>query len=797
MTRSAVFRWTWRLGLGLIGLVSVVILGGWLTVRSSLPRLDGIVASSELTAPVEVARDSLGVPTVDGRDRTDVAFALGFLHAQDRVFQMDLLRRQPAGELSELLGEGAVSWDLRIRAWRLRDVARQVVAGADPVDRAVLTAYASGVNAGIADLGQRPFEYLVLRSRPRPWTENDTVLVILSMYLELQPWGGRREQAWGAMRDLLPTAVFDFLADGGGGWDAPLVGPRQPPPRLPGPDEIDLRQGAGDERPGPAPADRPATGSNAWAVAGRLTDDGRSLLANDMHLGLAVPNIWYRARMRWQENGRTRDVVGVTLPGTPWLVVGSNSDVAWGFTNSYVDFVDVVILEPDPEDPERYLVPGGSAALDRRVEHVAVRGAGSREVETVWSRWGPVVATDHRGRSVAVHWVVHQPGGVNLGLGRLESATTLEAALDLGPACGIPGQNLVVAAADGRIGWTVAGRVPRRVGFDGQFPESWADGSRRWDGWYSSSEVPRVVDPDDGRIVTANNRLVGGAELEVLGNGGYDEGARAVLIRAALANRRRPTEGDMLAVQLDDHAVFLERWRLAMFRVLSPEAIAADPRRGELRRLVERWSGRAAPEDAGYRLVRAYRLEVRARALGYLTASCGDTDPCGWTFFNRTEGALWRLASSRPTHLLDPKFESWRDLFLASADAVIDHFMKDGQRLQDATWGARNRLDMGHPLAAGLPLVGWLLRMPPDPLPGDDDMPRVQSPTFGASERLVVSPGHEADGLFQMPGGQSGHPLSPFFRAGHDVWVTGEAKPLLPGPERHRLVLQPMGSASG
>jgi len=794
--RPVARRAAWAVGMAAVVAVGAAAAGWWL-LRASLPCLDGDLRRMGVAAPVEIERDDLGIPTVRGESRRDVAFALGFVHAQDRMFQMDLQRRRPAGQLAELFGPVAVEWDTRIRAWRLEEVARQTVAAATPVERELLQAYADGVNTGVTELGTRPFEYLVLRTWPRPWAPEDTVLVVLSMFLELTPWTGERELAWGTMADLLPSALFDVLATPGTEWDAPIVPGAFAVPPLPGAAVLDLRT-AGGTAYGSGALDTAEAGSNSWAVAGSLTSDGRAILAGDMHLGLAVPNVWYRAALAWPlADGTTRRLVGVTLPGAPWLVAGSNGEVAWAFTNSYIDVVDVVVLDVDEDDRERYRTPEGWRRLEVVSHRIDVRDETPRTVESVWSDWGPVVGEDHRGRPVAVRWSAHLPGGLNLALGGLETASTLEQALDHGPRCGIPPQNLVVAAADGRIGWTIAGRVPRRVGFDGRRPVSWADGEHRWEGWRPPDEVPRIVDPVPERIWTANARVVGSEGLDVVGDGGYPLGARALQIRSDLALLQQATETDLLTVQLDDRAMFLERWRLLLLQVLTDDVVRADPDRAALRRVVQQWSGRAAVDDAGYRLVRAFRLETRTRALDPLTAACGDIEPCGWGWFPQHEGALWRLVSERPPHLLSPDFGSWTELLIDAADAVSTHFTADGGDLADATWGRRNRLDMAHPLAGSLPVVGRWLRMPRVPLPGDTFMPRVQGPSFGASQRMVVSPGHESEGIFHMPGGQSGHPMSPYFDAGHVAWVRGEPSSFLPGEPRHRLRLLPAGSASG
>lgn len=804
-TRSASIR----LGRTAILVLAVLVMAGigvgaWFhaRVQASLPLLDGEVPLAGLRAPVTVERDALGVPTIRGVSRLDVARATGFLHGQDRFFQMDLMRRSTAGELSELVGKAALGWDRRIRVHRFGSVARTVFANTVAADRELLQAYAEGVNAGLAALHDKPFEYVVLRVTPSPWQAEDTVLVLLSMFVALNDSNGRYESALGLVHDLLPRPMFDFLAPWGSEWDAPLVGGPIVTPPVPGPEVFDLRRSGRTAALPPetsviAPEDS-AVGSNNWAVAGKRTAHGSAILANDMHLGLAVPNTWYRASLVWpdaEQPGRQVVITGVTLPGTPAVIAGSNSRVAWGFTNSYGDWTDLVVVEVDPGDPDFYFAPDGRHRFERSQETIKLQGGGSESLEVVSTIWGPLFDKDHLGRPRALRWTAHEPAAVNFNLFRLEGARTLEEALDTANSSGIPPQNFVCASSDGRIGWTVAGIIPRRVGFDGRLPGSWRDGSRRWDGWLASGEVPRLVDPPSGVLWTANARTVDGEALARLGDGGYELGARARQIRDDLQVRVGVSERDMLVIQLDDRALFLERWRDLLLATLTRDAVAADPRRGELRRFVEAWGGRASVDSVGYRMVRAFRGFVIERTMEPLTAACRRADDrFRYGRLTQLEGAVWRIVTERPLHLLDPAFKSWDEQLLAAADATLDNFRKQGADLGARTWGERNTASIRHPLFGAIPLVGRLLDMPRDQLPGDANMPRLQTPDFGASERMIVSPGYEDRGIFHMPCGQSGNPLSPFYRAGHKAWVRGDPTPFLPGPKAHVLTLAPSQS---
>jgi penicillin G amidase len=295
---------------------------------------------------------------------------------------------------------------------------------------------------------------------------------------------------------------------------------------------------------------------------------------------------------------------------------------------------------------------------------------------------------------------------------------------------------------------------------------------------------------------TANNRTMGGSALDALGDSGYDIGARARQIRddlGALARRARPIEPrDLLAIQLDDRALLLESWHALLVRTLSPQVVAAKASRSALLQAAQKWEGRADADAVGYRVVRAFRLAVAHRVLDPIFAPCVERDPdFTWNRLNY-EQPLETLVDERPAHLLAPAYATWDDLIAAAADDVSSAYEKEGLDPRTATWGQHNAAGIAHPFAQLLPrwASSWI-SMPADPLPGDTNMPRVQDPAFGASERFVVSPGHEAEGIFHMPGGQNSNPYSPFFRAGHEAWVRGDPTPFLPGATEHTLELLP------
>jgi penicillin amidase len=786
-------------------------------LRASLPQLDGHARLAGLSSSVRVTRDALGIPTITGATRRDVAHATGFVHGQDRFFQMDLSRRRAAGELAALVGRAALAADREVRVHRFRATAREALAHLSPNDRASLDAYALGVNSALSAMGAPPFEYLLLGEAPEPWLPEDSLLVVLTMFLTLQDGDGGYESTLATMAEVLPAEMFAFLAPRGTEWDSPVDGGAFALPPIPGADVYNPREARRGRPPvGPLPPtvdrtqvsdaargspwgidagerDAAAIGSNSFAVAGRLAD-GAALIANDMHLGIRVPNTWYRAVLEWGGPADPHRLVGVTLPGVPALVVGSNTHVAWGFTNTYADWSDIVLLDLDPQDARRYQSPEGWRPFERFEEVIRVAGESAESLAVDWTIWGPVMPRDYRGRARAYRWVAHDAARLAASVTPLEDARTVEEAIAVANGLGVPGQNFVVADSGGRIGWSIYGSIPRRAGIDGRLPASWADGSRGWRGWLEDAEYPRVIDPEHGRIWTANARVVGGDMLAALGDGGYEIGSRARAIRDRLTARDRFAPADLLAIQLDAGAGFLARWRDLLLRTLDAEEPTAASERAEVRRLVEHeWTGQAAPDSAAYRLTRAFRDAVSQRVIAFVLADCYDVDPAfDYTYIRRRDGPIFALASEQPLHLLDPQYDSWRELLLASVDAAVQSTLDgNGGPLADRVWSEFNRPTYRHPLSGAIPLAARWLDMPPAALPGDLYTPRVSWRAVAASERMIVAPGREHEGIMHMPTGQSGHPLSPFYANSHEAWVKGEPTPLMPGRPVHELTLQP------
>jgi len=797
---------------GLLTLVCGVLLLVYLVLRSSLPRLDGQLRLPGLGAAVRIERDSLGIPTITASSRTDLAFATGFAQGQDRFFQMDLSRRVAAGELSELFGKAAIEHDKSLRLFRFRHVAREVLARTSAEQRSVLEAYAAGVNAGVSSLHSRPWEYWLLGSTPAAWRAEDSILVIDAMWWDLQGDGFKREilrrdinaRLGGPSCDAGWKCSLGFFYPARTSWDAPNDAATAVPPDdaadVPSPEILNVRNAGAHRQSAIAPVSgagaqgrRAEIGSNGWAVAGRLSATGSAIVASDMHLTQRVPVTWYRARLRLAGTASESafDLNGVTLPGAPVLVAGSNGQIAWGFTNSYGDWLDVTQVPCLAVEDQRMRTATGDLPLSVATESINVRHDQSVQLQVQSAAQGVLLHADpERGSCWFASWLAQLPEATNLNLIGLERSSSVTQALALAPEIGIPHQNFVVGDREGNIAWSIFGRIPA----DTHSNRALAPAI-----WTNATDQPRLVDPPSGRIWTANARVITDPRQESLIGGDeaalgaeYDLGARARQIRDdLLALHVQETPADMLRIQLDDRAVFLSRWRGLLLQLLDGDAGAGRPERAEFARLLADWTGRASTDSISYRLVRAFHEHTQQAVWDMLMDAMDLPDSERGPIPDQFEHALWQLVSTQPLHMLDRRYDSWRDFLLRQLDGTILLLQKSCGELRHCTWGSHNAIAIRHPLSSAVPFIAWLIDMPTVELPGDRDMPRVQEGISGASERFAVSPGSEAQGYFHMPGGQSGHPLSPFYRAGFLQWARGEPLPFLPGPALHTLTLQP------
>jgi penicillin amidase len=731
----------------LFALVLLLGLALFVVVRRNLPG-DGGGRIPGLGAGVTVDLDDRGVATIRAESFEDAFRAQGWLTARERTFQLELLRRNASGRLAELFGSSALPLDRRHRLYGFARVARAAVPLLPPRQRADLEALASGVNAYFgARRGRLGLELTLLRVEPEAWRPEDSVAVLLLMYEQLT-------DGWEAERDAerilsLPASVRAFLLPRATADDVLLVPDAAPLalpglPELPGPAAPGLPKAAslraGDELP--------VAGSNAFAVAGALTASGKPILAGDPHLGHEMPGVW--VPMRFVVAGRTAE--GVTLPGLPGLTIGRTDRIAWSFTN----------LEADVQDLYRERIEGwrarrgdGSEPVSERQETIRVRGGAVETLVVRSTSRGPLVEGD-----LAVRWTALDPVNLRLPNGDLLRARDEGEFLAAFDGFTGPPQNVVWASASGSIGWRPAGLLPvRREGTDGSVPYDGSDPANDWGGFIPMAGLPRVVDPPEGFVVSANQRAIGTSFPHVLSADWAHPGrARRIrdLLRDAKTAGRKLTRRDAEAIQLDARSETMRR-TAAAFGPFLPAAVA---------RLLDGWDGTADAASARYLVARALRRTVRVRALA------------AW----RAPAFRWHLEGDNWNALLEADDAAFRAAGLgeraAFLKAVADEAVAELAKRQGGdpakwSWGEANRLAVRHPLGR-VPGLSWLFDPPRPVQSGAPGTPRAASPSFGQSLRWIVDWGTPGEATLVVPFGISGHVGSPHRLDQLTPWSAGD-----------------------
>lgn len=799
-----------RIIIALLLVSSLIIASGatWIysQIDSALPILEGKKTVFGLSKSAIIERDKQGIATIKANDRLDIAVATGFVHAQERFFQMDLLRRNSAGELSSLFGSAALNYDKSIRIHRFRERAREIVNHLPDDQKALLKSYTHGVNQGLKYISSQPFEYLLLQQEPAQWSEEDSILVVFSMYIDLQYRDGQRERSLGLMKAILSTDVYDFLNPKGSIWDAAIDSSQFlpfPMPKNAWPsastasiENTKKESNLANSNSTTQYLAKQFPGSNNWGISGKISSTGSAMIASDMHLGLRVPNTWFRASFEYPSNKQQVKITGATLPGTPNMVIGSNGYIAWGFTNSYGDYNDVIKIETT-NDGKKYLTPEGAKDFSFHKQIIAVKDEQPVEVIIKETIWGPIIGENHQGQLLAYRWVAHDKQAVNLTSSELELATTVQKAFNIAARSGIPAQNMIVGDKAGNIGWTVMGPLPIKFGEAGETPTFWHQGNNGWRGYLTPEQYPRVLNPDNNRLWTANSRVVGGEMLQKIGNGGYALGARAGQIRDNLFALKAFDEKALLAIGLDDRALFLKRWQTFLLNeVLNEQALVDHKQFAQIKTILANEQNLSASTNSvSYRLVRNFHINVRNLVFSELNNTFQSIDDAfeARSIRHQIETPLWQLVTLQPDNFLMRPLNSWQAIFNQALQQTLDDMINlesgEKQALSAATWGQQNTTEIKHPLSNAIPFIGQWLDMPANALSGDSYMPKVQGNAFGASERMVVSPGHEETGIFHMPTSQAGHPWSPYYAVGHSDWEQGKPSPLLPGKTIYKLTL--------
>ena len=774
----------------LLSLVLILVGAGIFSIiklRASLPVRDGELQIKGLDLPVTVTTDRFGIPTITASTRRDAALALGYVTAQDRLFQMDLLRRRASGRLSEIVGDIAIETDKRQRVIGFNRVTQAIVANFSNEQRELLVAYADGVNAFIQQMDTPPFEFLLLGYQPEPWTAEDSILAVMNMFQVLS-LREDDERMMTIMEKALPLEVVAFLTPDTDSYTQVLLGgpdahrPIQP---IPVKALVSIRHAPKQTGERLVRPTSPVAGSNSWAVDQSKTADGRAIVANDMHLRASIPNTWYRASLRYGDV----EISGVILPGTPAIVVGSNGHVAWGFTNITGDFLDLVYLEINPENLNEYKTPNGWQRFEVVNERIEIRG-GEHIVQPVkLTIWGPVSPNPLMGQPVAIHWTALQPEAVGMELLDMDRATTLDDALDVMNRFGGPPLNVTMADNAGQIAWTYCGKIPIRKGFDGSSTKSWAEGDIGWEGYIPPSKLPRVISPPEGFIATANNRTLGKDYPYVIGYN-FSNSHRAYRINERLQEMDQVTEQDMFQLQLDTTNHFYEFYQQLALSVLTEETIANEPLLLEARRQIEGWNGKVEVDSVAFGILVRLREILAEDVFAPFLVLCYKTDRRFSYSWRNMETPLRILLKERiPATLPDPaNYPDWEHFIRSKLKDSIEQLLSkhNGDSLDQLTWGSIHKTKISHPLGF-IPMLGKILNMPQKPLPGGYHCVRATN----ASERMVISPGREADGILHIPCGQSGHPLSKNYKDQFSYWLKGDPLPFLQGPTTHTLILTP------
>ena len=762
--RQRLRRWLKRGALAGVALLVVAIaFVAWMAL-GSLPKISGEVRVPGLAAPVTIGRDSAGIVTITARSELDADFALGFVHAQDRLFQMELMRRGGQGRLSELFGIRALKIDKQNRLLGIAQQAQAQYEAASPDLRAMLDAYAAGVNAYIKWHGfPLPPEFLLLGITPEPWRPTDSLL-----------WG--RQVAWDLSGNAAEEILNERLRD------------------MVSPDLLPMLLHEEGKHAAVTGIETTRSASNNWAIGGARTASGAPMMANDPHLYLSTPAWWYMARLTTPDG----TLVGATAPGLPFMVIGSNSHVAWGFTTTHGDTQDLFEEHLSADQPEHYDTPNGPAPFDVRHEIIKVKDGADVAFDVRSTRHGPLISDidpeRYLHRRFALAWTGFMPDDHTpeafLKMNRAKDAASFKEALrDFDS----PLQNVVFADTDGNIGFVVAGRVPvrRNIANESIFPApGWID-DYDWTGTLDFDELPQIENPPRGLIVTANNDIRPLRYLPFLGHS-FDRPYRHDRIQTLLSEAPQATLEDMERIQVDDLSVPL----LGFVKTHLPEIAPAIPL--DISAAMAGWDGRMEPD----------RPEpLIATAWLYATAHRVFADDMGEEEFE--DWWLWQVDTLKSVMMQDrwcddrgtPTAESCRDAVRTAFGEALDALRaRYGPDWRQWSWGTAHSLRFRHPVFGRLPYVGdWVIRTVP--APGDhftvnhggmaiNDDGTAFADVHGPGMRLAVDMSHPDQPVFSLAGGQSGHPLSSHYSDLLLEWASGTYR-TFQNPAQDVLILRP------
>jgi len=767
----------------LTALLAMAVVAGvfWLrgAERAALPVLDGELHVAGLSAPVTVRRDAHGVPHIEAASQDDLFLAQGYITAQDRLWQMDSLRRNANGELAEVFGSSLLRHDKAQRVFQFRLTAERIYANQSPVYRARLDDYARGVNLFIAQHADSlPAEFRLLHYRPKPWTGVDSVSIglILAQGLDMH-WETKlvRERIASELHnskleaDLYPVGSWRNHAPTGTvvDWSQPHPAPAASPDS----DEDDDRSqaeavpaGHADEALnvslGLSNCSGCTPGSNNWVIAGAHTASGKPLLSNDMHLSLTEPNIWYMADLL----APGFHAAGVTLPGIPCVIAGHNDHVAWGFTALYADVQDLYVEKLDGRG--NYQASDGSfkpLAVDHEVIHV--RGGADVPLDVQSTGHGPLLNPifTRETRPIALKWALYDPALNALPIFQLDTASNwAEFSAALAAWCW-PTQNLVYSDDQGHIAYHAIGRVPLRpAGLQG-VPIK--DNAHEWQGYIPYDAMPNAFDPPAGFLATANSRVTTDASPYPLSLEWVDP-YRTQRIYKALQGRDQLTPKDMLTMQTDVYSEVDQEIGHRLAYAIDHTA-GVDDRLRKAADLMRSWDGRLTADSAAASIVTKARYAFWPLILEpKLGKDAGDYR---WSESNFAEEEIIMHGNA---DWLPAAYKNW-DALLAAA---VRKGMEDGKAPGDvAVWryGSWHVVDIEHPLAGYLPIVSRIAGTGPQPLSGDTTTVKQVGRDFGPSQRFTMDWSNIDGSTEDIVLGESGNPYSPYFKDQWDDYYSG------------------------
>lgn len=800
-SRSNVWRifGLWALGLAIILLV---LLAWFMSIaRAALPELDGSVSVPGLSAPVSVTRNSQGVPTIEAASLDDLFFAQGYVTAQDRLFQMDLMRRAAAGELSEVVGEVALKHDRQQRILGIRAAAEKGLAAITPEDRQQFNAYAQGVNAFIKWHGERlPLEFRLLHYTPRPWNVQDSLMIAYQMVQTLSTSPRDALTRERILAKLGPELTADLYVNTSWRDHPPGADPPTPEPLPPVSDKSSRTAVifASPHRitellwqPWLEPFFRNGNfpiGSNNWVVSGAHTVTGKPLLSNDMHLGHQMPNLWYEAHLR----SGSFDVAGVTLPGYPYVIVGHNQRVAWGFTNVGPTVEDVYVEKFN--ELGQYLTTQGWKQPDSRHEVIKMKGKPDVALDVQSTRHGPIVTELEPGesRKIALRWTLYE--GIRSPFFKIDSAQTWQEFRHAFSELDAPAQNVVYADVDGNIGYQTTGKIPIRASGDGSLPVDGSDNAHEWTGYIPFDKLPSVFNPSSGVIGTANSRITpDGYPYSVSIE--WEAPWRTDRIYRVLESGKKFSRADMLSLETDTSSE-LDRFMADKIVDAIDHAGNPSPQARKAANILRQWNGQMSAETAAPTIASQTRDELKRLLLESKLGTANDDSQLSWKSYKWMQETVWleNVLTTQPARWLPQNFSNYNELILAATEHALK---KAPQELDSWRWGPQNSLTIQNPILGQVPILRRWSGTGTNPQSGSVYTVKAVGHAHGPSERFTADISDWDMSTLNTVTGQSGNFLSPYYMDQWQAWYTGYtfalqfSRTAVVNSAAHRLLLEP------